>query len=164
MEASCVIAGHLGTQDRPSIAEIISRCVMSLWTAYDKAEGVIVTPGGNVLVTTPSGWSLPGAFFECKDPQDPQDRQDPQDQEDRPAAALRRRLEARGVRLVSLIAMARIERVHVYIGACTSPGSYADMPVGELSRALTSCSPNAAAIARLAALTVAKYAKGLLTS
>jgi hypothetical protein len=117
----------------------------SAWTAYEKAEAVLMTPGGGVLATREL--ALPGAFVAsgtCG-----------------PGDALRRRLEKSGVDVVSLVPMARVDRVHVFIGRADAPGAFSTVSVPTLDAALKASAPSAPAIARLAALTVAKHARQL---
>lgn len=112
--------------------------------AYERVEALLIS---DRMVLTEKGSVVPGTFVVRG-----------VDAE----AALRKRLRKHGVPdPVTLVPMAHVPGLRVFIGRAVGKGDLVAVTIQEMDRALKARAPNAPAVARLAALTVAKHARKL---
>jgi hypothetical protein len=112
--------------------------------AYERVEALLLK---DRAVLAEKGFTLPGTFVVRN-----------ADVE----AALRKRLHKHGVpEPISLVPIANVPGLRVYIGSAHAAGDLVRVSVADMDAALKGRTASAPAIARLAALTVAKHAHKL---
>lgn len=120
--------------------------------AYERVEALLISDRNDVLTvpevrTVPAVLTVPGTFVVRGGDAE---------------AALRKWLLKHGVPdSVTLVPMAHVSGLRVFIGRAPAKGDLLAVTIREMDASLKARAPNAPAVARLAALTVAKHAHKL---